>query len=73
MKLSAPKILTFGALLALAVNLHSQGIMPKSPLEKLKDVKAKNAELIDKQNATLEKLDEMDKAAEQMRFLTKRT
>ena len=60
-------------LFALAVNLHSQGIVPKSPLDKLKDMKARNAELLDKQAATLQKLDEMDKAAEQLRFLSKRT
>ena len=73
MKLIAPKLIAIGALLALAVNLHSQGVVPKSPLDKLKDVKAKNAELIEKQTATLQKLDEIDKAAEQLRFFVKRT
>ena len=73
MKLTAPKLIAIGALLALAVNLHSQGVVPKSPLDKLKDVKAKNAELIEKQSATLQKLDEIDKAAEQLRFFVKRT
>jgi hypothetical protein len=73
MKLTAPKICAIGALLALAVNLHSQGIAPKSPLDKLKDIKAKNAEQIDKQTATLQKLDEIDKAAEQLRFFAKRS
>lgn len=73
MKPSAPHLIAFGALLAFAVNLHSQGVLPKSPLDKLKDMKAKNAELLDKQSATLQKLDEIDKAAEQLRFLSKRT
>ena len=73
MKLTAPKLIAIGALLALAVNLHSQGIAPKSPLDKLKDIKAKNAELLEKQTATLQKLDEIDKAAEQLRFFVKRT
>ena len=73
MKLTAPKLIAVAALLALAVNLHSQGIAPKSPLDKLKDIKAKNAELIEKQTATLQKLDEIDKAAEQLRFFVKRT
>ena len=73
MKLSAPNLIAFGALLALAVNLHSQGVAPKSPLDKLKEMKTKNDALIDKQNATLQKLDEIDKAAEQLRFFVKRT
>jgi hypothetical protein len=73
MKLSPSHLVAAGALLALAVNLHSQGVAPRSPLDKLKDLKTKNAELIDKQTATLEKLDEMDKAAEQLRFFVKRT
>jgi len=65
--------LMMGALLALAVNLHSQGVLPKSPVDKLKDLKAKNAEIIEKQNATLLKLDEMEKQSEQMRFMSKRS
>jgi hypothetical protein len=73
MKTSAPTLIALGALLALAVNLHSQGILPKSPIDQLKALKEKNAVLIDQQTATLQKLDEMDKAAEQLRFFTKRT
>jgi hypothetical protein len=73
MKPTTPQIIACAVLFALAVNLHSQGIVPKSPLDKLKDMKARNAELLDKQAATLQKLDEMDKAAEQLRFLSKRT
>jgi hypothetical protein len=73
MKTSAPTLIALAALLALAVNLHSQGILPKSPIDQLKALKAKNAELIEKQTATLQKLDEMDKQAEQLRFFSKRT
>ena len=73
MKLTAPHLIAIAAILALAVNLHSQGVAPKAPLDKLKDIKAKNTELIEKQNATLQKLDELDKAAEQLRFFVKRT
>lgn len=60
------------ALLALAVNLHSQNVPVKSPVEQLKALKGKNIELIEKQQATLLKLDEIEKQAEQIRFLTKR-
>jgi len=68
-------LLVFAVLLALAVNRQSvgEGIIPKSPLDKLKELKAKNAEIIDKQAATLQKLDELDKQAEQMRFFSKRS
>jgi hypothetical protein len=73
MKLTAPNLIAIGALLALAVNLHSQGVAPKSPLDKLKEIKAKNAELIEKQNATLQTLEEIDKAAAQLRIFAKRS
>ncbi|MEI9894474.1 MAG: hypothetical protein WDN28_11465 [Chthoniobacter sp.] len=73
MKATAPTLIAIAALLGLAVNLHSQGILPKTPVETLRTLKAKNDELIEKQKATLLKLDEMDKAAEQMRFFSKRS
>ena len=72
MKKFAPAIIAISALLGLGVNLHSQGILPKTPVQKLKEIKAKNDEIIKTQNATLEKLDELDKQAEQMRFFVKR-
>jgi len=68
----APAIIAVSALLGLAVNLHSQGILPKTPVQKLRELKAKNDEIIKAQNATLDKLDEIDKQAEQMRFFSKR-
>jgi hypothetical protein len=61
------------ALLLLAVNLHSQTALPKSPAEQLKALKAKNAELIEQQKATLLKLEEMEKQADQIRVLGKRS
>jgi len=73
MKASAPTVIAIAALLGLAVNLHSQGILPKSPVERLREIKAKNDEQIEKQKADLLKLDEMDKAAEQLRFFSKRS
>jgi hypothetical protein len=72
MKKTTPLLLIVAALLGLAVNLHSQGIVPKSTVDRLREAKAKNAELIEKQKATLLKLDEMDKQAEQLRFFSKR-
>lgn len=57
----------------LVVNLHSQAPLAKSPGEQLKALKAKNAELLELQKQTLLKLDEMDKQAEQIRFLAKRS
>ena len=54
------------------MNLHSQGVAPKSPVDRLRELKTKNAEIIEKQKAALLKLDEMDKQAEQLRFLSKR-
>lgn len=72
MKKFAPALLAVSALLGLAVNLHSQGILPKTPVQKLRDIKTKNDEIIKTQTVTLEKLDELDKQAEQMRFFVKR-
>ncbi|EDY20011.1 hypothetical protein CfE428DRAFT_2600 [Chthoniobacter flavus Ellin428] len=73
MKISTTFALVLAAVLGFAVNLHSQGVLPKSPIDRLKEIKARNADLIEKQKATLTKLDEMDKQAEQMRFLMKRS
>jgi len=73
MKATTPTLIAIAALLGLAVNLHSQGIAPKPPVDRVREVKTKNAELIEKQKATLLKLDEIDKAAEQIRFFSKRS
>ena len=73
MKTSTPILLVIAALLGLAVNLHSQGVAPRSAVDRLKEIKTSNDQLIEKQKATLTKLDDMDKQAEQMRFLMKRS
>ena len=72
MKKFSLALIAVSAFLGLALNLHSQGILPKTPVQKLHELKAKNDEIIQKQNTTLEKLDELDKQAEQMRFFVKR-
>lgn len=72
MKTFVSSLVMTAMLLALAANLHSQAPLARSPVDQLKALKAKNAELIEKQKATLLQLDEMEKQAEQMRFLSKR-
>jgi len=62
------------ALFALALDLHSQApVPPATPLQILKAMKAKNQELIEKQTQTLQKLDELEKEADQIKVLAKRT
>ena len=61
------------SMLTLAVNLHSQTALLKPPADQLKVLKAKNLEMIEKQNQTLLKLEEIEKQAEQIRFLGKRS
>ena len=46
---------------------------PQSPAQILQAMKAKNQEIIEKQTATLLKLDELEKEAEQIKVLAKRT
>lgn len=72
MKTFAPFTVIIAALLALAANLHSQAPLPKSAIEQLRALKARNAEVIARQQATLLKLDELDKQADQVRILGKR-
>ena len=66
--------LSVAAFLALATNLHSQApAAPKSPMQILQAMKAKNQETIEKQTQTLQKLDELEKDAEQLKIFGKRT
>jgi hypothetical protein len=61
------------AILGLAGALQSQApAAPKTPLQQLQDLKAKNKELIEKQAATLQKLDALQKDAQSIKFLGKR-
>ena len=65
----------WGAAAVIALNspLHSQNAPAKSPLEILREMKIKNAALLEKQAATLLKLDEVAKEAQQIKFLGKRS
>ena len=66
--------LSLAALLALGINLHSQvPAAAKSPLETLRAMKLKNQELIEKQTATLQKLEAIEKDAEQLKIFAKRS
>ncbi len=73
MKNLTSSLIAAAALLVLAVNLHSQSILPKSPSDQIKALKAKNIELIEAQKQTLLKLEEMEKQADQIRVLAKRS
>ncbi|MEI7958647.1 MAG: hypothetical protein WCI40_06030 [Verrucomicrobiota bacterium] len=71
-------LLTMTALAAFFVSgarLNSQETAPvrKSPQEVLALLKASNAELLQKQQKTLEKLDDLKLQAEQLRILAKRS
>lgn len=72
MKKFTPALVVFAALLALAMNLHSQAPVRRSTAEQLVALKAKNAELIEKQKATLLRLEETQKQAQQLRFFSAR-
>ena len=61
------------AILALSASLHSQNAPAKAPLEMLQSLKAQNTALLEKQAATLLKLDEIAKEAQQIKFLGKRS
>ena len=73
MKTPALFLWSAAAVIALSGSLHSQNVPAKTPLEILQTMKAQNAALIEKQSATLLKLDEVAKEAEQIKFLGKRS
>jgi hypothetical protein len=59
--------------LVLGVRVHSQSAAGAgTAIQQLEAVKAANAALIEKQNAFLLKVDELQKAAEQTKFMVKR-
>ena len=58
---------------ALTGALHSELPPAKTPLEALQRIKAQNAALLEKQTATLVKLEAMAKEAQQIKFLGKRS
>ncbi len=65
--------------LALPASLHAQevnptaAVVPKSALERMQEVKAANARLLETQRATLLRLEELEKQARQLRIFTKRS
>ena len=62
---------------ALSTSLHSQApadaAPPKTQIEKLQRIKAENARLLEKQAATLHKLDELAKEAQQLKIFGSRS
>ncbi len=60
--------------LALGTTLHSEApAAAPTPLEAVQKIKTQNAILLEKQAATLQKLDEVAKEAQQIKFLGKRS
>lgn len=67
-------IVVFGAAFGLAAHLHSEAPgAANTPLQQAQALKAKNLEIIQKQTATLEKLDDLAKDAQQLKIFGKRT
>jgi hypothetical protein len=56
---------------AASVQSQTAGV-PKSTLQQLQEMKAKNKATLEKQEALLLKLEELNKDATQIKFLTKR-
>jgi hypothetical protein len=66
-------ILAVALAIPFAATLHSQtAAVPKSTLQQLQDMRAKNKATLEKQEALLLKLEELNKEASQIKFLTKR-
>ena len=72
------KTFLISTVVALSALLFTQTVQsqaappPKTPLEQLRYLKAQNQVLLEKQTATMVKLDELQKEAAQIRFMTKR-
>jgi Spy/CpxP family protein refolding chaperone len=74
MKIILSHLLTAAAVFTLTATLHSQAPgASKTPLQLAQALKAKNQELIEKQKQTLEKLDDLDKQAAQLKIFGKRS
>ena len=74
MKTSTVSALIACCVFALSAQLYSQApVTPKTPVQQLQELKAANARQIERQAATLLKLDELQKAAQQIKFLGKRS
>jgi hypothetical protein len=68
-------LLAIAASLFTAAGLHSQSPAPapRTPQQTLQAIKMQNQKLLEQQAATLQKLEEMHKAAQQLRILARRT
>ncbi len=66
-------ILILAGLLAGLAPLHSQAPAKQSAIERLQTLKAQNEKLLEQQAATLQRLEEIQKEAQQLRILARRT
>ena len=73
MKALALLFIAAASLLAGVANLHSQAPAPRTPRQALEAMKTQNQKLLEQQTATLQKLEELHKAAQQLRFMARRT
>lgn len=55
------------------VSQEAPAARAKTPLQQLAELKAANAALLERQQKTLQKLDELQKQADQLRIFTKRS
>ena len=70
--LLASAVLVLAAVLVFSAKLHSQA-PEKSPLQTAYGLRDKNKDIIEKQTATLQKLDDLEKAVAQLKAFAKRT
>ncbi len=66
-------VLVLAAVLVFSAKLHSQAPADKSPLQTAYALRDKNKEIIEKQTQTLQKLDDLAKAAAQLKAFAKRS
>lgn len=74
--MKTPAIFFAGATLAFALTatVRSQvAPLPATPLQQLQAIRAENVKLLEKQTATLQKLEEMRLQAQQIKNFTKRS
>lgn len=71
--LSVVAVMASALLLCTGIRLHSQEVVvvKKSPQEQLLALKAANAVLLEKQQKSLQKLDEIKQQADQLRIMSK--
>lgn len=68
-------VFAIAAAVALGTTLHVRSqapALPVSPLEAVQLIKAQNQKTIEQQNATLKRLEELQKEAQQLRILARR-